>query len=89
MFGRKAPAAKDGAGKDSLVFTIQGMHCGNCGLTIDEAVREVPGVARAQTSFQSGTTEIILAGGARQDEVARDVVAAIATAGYVASVPSN
>lgn len=86
MFGRKAPTAKEAAAKDALVFTIQGMHCGSCGLTIDEAVEEVPGVARARTSFRSGTTEIILASGASRDDVARDVVGAIATAGYMASI---
>lgn len=85
MFARKAAAAKESAAKDSLLFTIEGMHCGNCGLTIDEAVEDVDGVARARTSFRSGTTEVILASGASKAAVARDVVGAIATVGYAAS----
>lgn len=85
MFGRRTPTATESAAKDSMVFTVDGMHCGNCGLTIDEAVEDVVGVARARTSFRSGTTEVILAAGAVKAEVARDVVRAIAGAGYVAA----
>jgi copper chaperone len=37
-------------------FTVTGMHCGSCGLLIDEALEEIPGVHRAQTSMRAGRT---------------------------------
>lgn len=89
MFGRKTGTTKESAAKDSMLFTIAGMHCGNCGLTIDEAVEDVAGVARARTSFRSGTTEVLLTDGVSKSAVARDIAIAIATAGYVASASDD
>lgn len=70
----------------SLKFAVTGMHCGNCPLTIDEALEDISGVARAHTSFRSGSTEITLAEGASPEQVAREVLGAIAAAGYTATV---
>ena len=87
MFARSSKG-KASTVEDTLVFTIQGMHCGNCGLTIDEAVEDVPGVARARTSFRSGTTEVTLASSVPTHDVLRLVAAAIEDAGYVVSPPA-
>lgn len=62
------------------------MRCGSCGLAIDDAVEQVPGVVRATTTFRSGTTEVVLADGADSGLLAPQVVAAVADAGYGAAV---
>ena len=78
MWSRKSKPA-DG---DVVVLSVEGMHCGSCGLTIDDAVEDVPGVARATTSFKTGLTEIVLAPGADPARVGPDAIAAVASAGY-------
>ena len=40
------------------VFTVTGMHCGSCGLLIDEALEDLPGVRRAQTDVLHGRTTV-------------------------------
>lgn len=74
------------AGGDVLVLAVEGMHCGSCGLTIDDAVEDVRGVARATTSFRTGLTEVVLAPGADPGQVGRDAIAAVTSAGYGAAV---
>ena len=71
---------------DVLVLSVEGMHCASCGLLIDDAVEEVPGVARATTSFRSGLTEIVLTDGADLAGVATNVEAAVVAAGYGCTV---
>ena len=39
-------------------FTVTGMHGGSCGLRIDEALEEVAGVHRSQTSVRAGRTVV-------------------------------
>ena len=80
---RNRPAAP---ADDELVLRVEGMHCGSCGLTIDDAVEDMPGVARATTSFRTGLTEVVLADGADKSDVAAHVVSAIGKAGYIAAV---
>ena len=70
----------------SLRFDVKGMHCGSCGLTIDEAVEDIPGVARAHTSYKSGSTEVTLREDASPEQMTREVLAAITAVGYAASV---
>lgn len=72
-----------------LLLSVEGMHCASCGLTIDDAAEEVPGVARSTTSFKTAQIDILLADGADQDRVARDVMAAVEEAGYRAWVPDR
>ena len=71
---------------ESLRFEVAGMHCGSCGLTIDEALEDIPGVAQARTSFRSGSTQVTLASGAAPEQITREVLAAIAAVGYAASL---
>lgn len=70
----------------ALVLSVTGMHCASCGLTIDDAVEDVPAVSRATTSFRTGLIEVVLAEGADPGAVAPEVVEAIAGAGYAARV---
>ena len=80
---RNRPA---GTGGDVVVLSVEGMHCGSCGLTIDDAVEDVPGVARATTSFRTGLTEVLLAPGADPAQVAPAAVAAVVSTGYAATL---
>lgn len=65
----------------SVVLGISGMHCASCGLLIDEAVEDLPGVARSQTDMRAERTVVELDGtGAGVPEV----IAAIEAEGYQA-----
>lgn len=72
-----------------LRFEVAGMHCGSCGLTIDEAVEDIPGVARARTSFRSGSTDVTLSEGASPEQIAGQVLIAITAVGYAVSPPAR
>ncbi|MGW4941900.1 heavy-metal-associated domain-containing protein [Actinoplanes sp. NPDC004185] len=64
-------------------FTVTGMHCGSCGLLIDEALEEVHGVHRAQTSVRAGRTVV------DADPVSTDpdtLLAVINATGYTATL---
>lgn len=64
-------------------LAVRGMHCASCGLLIDDAVEELPGVIRVHTDTRTDRTTVELDGtGVGVDEV----IAAIAAEGYVASV---
>jgi copper chaperone len=65
----------------TYTFTVTGMHCGSCGLLIDEALEETDGVHRAQTSVRAGRT-VVDADPAAVEPAA--LLAVIETAGYQA-----
>src|SRR5438132_9182681 len=56
-------------------FRIRGMHCANCALTIENAVREIPGVRDANVNFAAETLSVRaaqdVAPGVIEDRVAR------------------
>ena len=62
-------------------FTVTGMHCGSCGMLIDETLEEIPGVHRSQTSVRAGRT-IVDVDPAIADP--QTLAAAISAAGYAA-----
>ncbi len=41
-------------------FAVSGMHCASCGLLIDDALEDLAGVERAQTSLRTGVTTVRL-----------------------------
>lgn len=43
-----------------LVLAIGGMHCASCGLLIDDAVEELPGVVRSHTDTRTDRTTVEL-----------------------------
>jgi copper chaperone len=63
----------------TYTFAVAGMHCGSCGMLIDEALEDLDGVRSSTTSLRAGKSTVELdptrCGPA-------DVVAAIAAAGY-------
>jgi copper chaperone len=62
-------------------FAVTGMHCGSCGMLIDETLEDLPGITRSQTSVKVGRTTV-------QADPAQvttgEIAAAIAEAGYAA-----
>lgn len=44
--------------QDQLTLKIDGMHCVSCGLNIDGAVEELPGVFKSQTDYARGQTRV-------------------------------
>ena len=61
-------------------FTVTGMHCASCGMLIDDALEELPGVHRSQTSVRAGRTIVDV-----DPDVEPDTLAAVITAtGYPA-----
>ena len=64
-----------------IVLQISGMHCASCGLLIDEALEDLPGVERSATKVRKGRTVV------RFNDEAGSVdamLAAIAALGYTA-----
>jgi len=41
-----------------ITLSVQGMHCGSCSLLIDEALENLAGVRRSQTSLRACTTTV-------------------------------
>jgi copper chaperone len=37
---------------------VSGMHCGSCGMLIDEALEELAGVASSDTNVRKGRTKV-------------------------------
>lgn len=40
------------------VLRIAGMHCASCGMLIDEALEDLPGVRRSTTKLRKATTVV-------------------------------
>ncbi len=66
-----------------MVLTVVGMHCGSCGLLIDDALEDVPGVRSARTDVRTGRSVVDL------DDTDVDpavLIAAVERAGYRAAL---
>lgn len=61
---------------NQATYTVSGMTCGHCELSVREEVEALPGVTAAQADRSSGT--LVVTGQASRDEVA----AAVREAGY-------
>jgi Cu+-exporting ATPase len=68
-----------------LVLAVTGMHCASCGLLIDDAVEELPGVLRSHTDTRTERTIVELDD---SGAAAEHVIAAIAAEGYAAQLLS-
>ncbi|MFE2249176.1 heavy-metal-associated domain-containing protein [Streptomyces lavendulae] len=66
--------------KTRMEFAVSGMHCGSCGLLIDDEVEEVPGVTASTTDVRRQRTVVHLAAAVPAERI----TAAIAEAGYTA-----
>ncbi|MFE1809894.1 heavy-metal-associated domain-containing protein [Streptomyces sp. NPDC059533] len=45
-----------------MTFAVSGMHCNSCGLLIDDAVEELPGVTTSTTDIRTERTIVECAG---------------------------
>lgn len=63
------------------ILRIEGMHCGACAMNVDDALEELDGVRRSNTSFGRGRTKL------EYDESRvglEELQCAVATLGYQA-----
>jgi copper chaperone len=70
----------------SVVFEVTGIHCSSCGILIDDAVEDLPGVARSRTNTRNGRTRVDFDPSLTS---ATDIVTAISGAGYPAQVAAG
>lgn len=63
-------------------FAVEGMHCGSCGLLIDDVLADLPGVTDSDTSVKTGRSVVQLDTAQTTPD---EVVAVIAEAGYRAT----
>jgi copper chaperone len=66
----------------TITVRVDGMHCASCGLLVDDAVEDLPGVHSSQTSTRDGRTVVRLDPAQCSPQ---DIVAAITALGYQAS----
>lgn len=66
---------------ETWTFAVTGMHCGSCGLLIDDALEDVDGVLAASTSVKLGVTTVRVDPTRTRPDA---VVAAITAEGYAA-----
>ncbi|MGH3775968.1 MAG: heavy-metal-associated domain-containing protein [Pseudonocardiaceae bacterium] len=64
------------------IFRVEGMHCGSCALLIDDALDDLPGVHRSQTTVKAGRSTVELD---VNQSSPQDVISAIEELGYRAS----
>lgn len=64
-----------------LIFEVTGMHCTSCGLLVDDAVEDVPGVTSSTTDVRAGRTTVETAA---PDIDPSTIHRAITTTGYTA-----
>lgn len=43
---------------EHMTLIITGMHCSSCGMLIDDALEELPGVQQARTNVRKGLTRV-------------------------------
>ena len=69
----------------NIALDILGMTCEHCAVTVQKALRNVPGVQDARVSFSQGQAKIDLA----VDVPTRDLIAAVNLVGYGAVAPGE
>jgi Cu+-exporting ATPase len=47
----------------ALTFAVGGMHCGSCGMLIDDTLADLDGVLTSTTSFRTRTSVVEVDGG--------------------------
>jgi copper chaperone len=65
------------------IFRIDGMHCGNCSLLIDDTLEDLPGVSGSHTEVKVGRSTVQLDTSLTDT---REVIDTITGLGYTASV---
>ncbi|MCO5109720.1 MAG: cation-translocating P-type ATPase [Burkholderiaceae bacterium] len=78
-FGRQCPDTGEQGGAWESHVVVEGMHCATCALTIEEALRAVPGVAQAEVSAATQRARVVWQPGQVQPS---QWLAAVRKAGY-------
>lgn len=84
LFSRRDKTGRDGT---QVTLLIEGMHCGSCGLLIDDELEELPGVRSARTDVRAGRSIVLLETDAGVDTAA--LVAAVQSAGGYTARPGD
>ncbi|MFZ3495842.1 heavy-metal-associated domain-containing protein [Streptomyces sp. 5.8] len=83
LFSRKnkpgTEAEAVAANGQHVVLVVEGMHCGSCGLLIDDELEQVAGVRSAATDARTGRSVVVLEDGAEVDTAV--LIAAVEAAG--------
>lgn len=74
--------------KGSLEYTLEGMDCGDCALTIEKAVAAIPGIASASVNFGSARLSVVLVDG-HQPGLEEAISHKVGEAGYRTSPVST
>ena len=67
---------------EQMTLAVTGMHCGSCGMLIDDAPEDLPGVQQARTNVRRGPTRIDHDGKVS----AAKLIKIVSSLGYQASV---
>ena len=67
---------------EQMTLAVTGMHCGSCGMLIDDALEDLPGVQQARTNVRRGLTRIDHDGKVS----AAKLIRIVSSLGYQASV---
>lgn len=43
---------------EQMTLAVTGMHCNSCGMLIDDALEDLPGVQQSRTNVRKGLTRI-------------------------------
>ena len=68
--------------RDEYRFSVDVMTCGSCGMLVDDAVEDVPGVRRSRTSVRGGLCTVEIDPSGVDPEA---ILGAIGRAGYRAT----
>jgi len=75
--------SKHTAQKETVTYSISGMHCSSCAMSIDGALEDIAGVQSATTSYPKSTTAVTFNSKLISSEVLQN---AIKNLGYTAKV---
>lgn len=68
----------------TISIEITGMHCGSCGVLVDDCMEDVPGVRSSQTIVKTGLCTAVVDDGVTDAAV----LAAVTEAGYRGTIVS-
>lgn len=57
----------------TITLSVDGMHCGSCGMTIDETLEDLRGVQSSRTNVRKGVTVVEHDGKLKTKQIANAV----------------
>ena len=68
---------------ETVVFRVEGMHCGSCSMLIDDTLEDLPGVSHSHTEVKAARSTVTLN---TTRTGPQQVIDAIAALGYTMTV---